>query len=131
MEQTYRLSKHSVFNLNYHIVFCPKRRKPVLVDDIANDLKSIIYSTVEEIGCQVETCEIMPDHVHIFIRSLPTISPHRIVKDIKGRSSRILRQKYPQLLKLPALWSRSYYAGSVGYVSESVVKMYIENQKGK
>ena len=75
--------------------------------------------------------EIMPDHVHLFVSSPPVLSPHKIVKKLKGASSNILRKEFPQLLKLPALWSSSYYVGSVGFVSESIVKNYIENQKGK
>lgn len=121
----------SVFNINYHLVWCSKRRKNVLVDKIAEDAKVIFIEKALEIGVKIETMEVMPDHVHIFVAANPTISPQKVVKRLKGASSAILRKKYPQLLRLPALWSCSYYCGSVGHVSESVVKNYIESQKGK
>jgi len=127
----YKLSNHSTYNLNYHIVFCPKRRSPVLVGEIIVELTRIIHEQMDSVNVTIESLAIQPDHVHLFVSCPPTISPHGIVKKIKGGSSRVLREMFPQLKKLPAMWSRSYYVGSVGFVSESVVKAYIENQKGK
>lgn len=127
----YKKQKSGVFNLNYHLVWTPKRRKAVLVGLIENRVKQIFEQKASEIGIVIEKMEVMPDHVHLFISSSPILSPHQIVKKLKGASSNILRKEFPQLLKLPCLWSSSYYCGSVGFVSESVVKNYIENQKGK
>lgn len=127
----YKISKHSVYNINYHIVFCPKRRKPVLVDELCDQLKYIIQENVNKCGGKIESLAIMPDHVHIFVSCPPTISPHILVKNIKGGSAKILREMFPNLKKMPALWSRSYYVGTVGFVSESVIKNYIDSQKGK
>ena len=68
----------------------------------------------------------MPDHVHLFVEGGPTICVAEIV------TSHELRDEFPFLKsRLPTLWSRSYYAGSVGSVSETVVRRYIESQKGK
>ena len=79
-----------------------------------------------------EIMEVMPDHVHLFVTSDPTRCVAEIVNRLKGVSSRLLRQEFRHLVsKMPTLWSRSYYAGSVGHVSESPVKKYIENQKGR
>ena len=119
-----------VYNINYHLVWTPKRRSPILKGAIANDLKEIFIRKASEIGIKIEAMEIMPDHVHLFVVSNPKLSPQQIVKRLKGEASLILRKTYPQLKKIPCLWSSSYYCGSVGQVSESVVKMYIENQKG-
>lgn len=127
----YRLGKHCVYNINYHIVFCPKRRKSVLTGDLAIELEQIIHEAAAKVNTKVETFEIMPDHVHLFVSCPATISPDRIVKQIKGMSANILMKKYRDQLKLPSLWSSSYYCGTVGHVSESVVKHYIDNQKGK
>lgn len=126
-----KIGKGSAHNLNYHFVWCPKRRAPVLIGNIKEDLKVILKNTCESLGIQIQALEVMPDHVHLFVSCSPKISPYVLVKKMKGASSGFLRQKYPQLLKLPALWSSSYYAGSIGSVSETVVRMYIENQKGK
>lgn len=126
-----KLGIHVAYNVNYHFVFCTKRRKPILVQNIAFDCANIIRKVAEEINIKIEALEIMPDHVHVFVSSSPVISPGKIVKKFKGKTSNILRIKYPQLLRIPALWSSSYYVGTIGHVSESVVKLYIENQKGK
>ena len=132
MEQKqYKKHKSGVYNLNYHLVWTPKRRKSVLVGLIEHRLKQVFEQKASEIGVIIEKMEIMPDHIHLFVSSCPKLSPHEIVKKLKGSSSNILRKEFPQLLSLPCLWSSSYYVGSVGFVSESVVKNYIENQKGK
>lgn len=127
----YSPPNHPVHSLSYHIVFCPKRRKSVLVEDIVIDLKAIIESTISALGCQLQICEIMPDHVHLLVSAKPSVSPHKIVKSIKAASAKPLRDKYPRLRKIPAMWSNCYYACSVGIFSESIVKNYIMGQKGK
>ena len=72
----------------------------------------------------------MPDHVHLFVESDPTLAPSHLAAQFKGFTSRVLREEFPSLVsRLPTLWSRSYYVGSVGHVSEKTVRDYIENQK--
>lgn len=127
----YRLSSHSVYNLNYHIVFTPKRRAAVLVGDIADELKRIFGEVAQMHSLEIEALEIMPDHVHLFVSCPPSLAPHKIVKLFKGNSSPILRRMFPQLTRMATLWNHAYYVGSVGHVSDSVVRNYIENQKGK
>ena len=122
----------AVFNLSYHIVFCPKYRRKVLVGEVEQKLKHILYATAQQYGVLIETMEVMSDHVHLFVTADPTRCVAEIVNRLKGASSRILRQEFPHLTpRLPTLWSRSYYAATVGHVSESTVKKYIENQKGR
>jgi putative transposase len=130
-EPRYRTSAGAVFNLKYHLVWCPKYRRKVLVAPVDTRLKELIVETADEHGMTVRSMEVMPDHVHLFVEADPTLCVAEIVNRIKGRSSRILRQEFASLRsRLPTLWSRSYYAGSVGAVSESVVRRYIEAQKG-
>lgn len=84
----------------------------------------------EECGCEIETMEVMPDHIHLFVKGNPTIPIHLIVKNLKGKSSRMLRQEFPSLnTKLPCLWTRSYYCETIGCINEETIKKYIENQK--
>jgi putative transposase len=126
-----KIGKHCVYNINYHIVFCPKYRKPILTNDLKVDIEQIFYNTAKSIECNIESMSVMPDHVHLFITAKSNISPHTIVKRLKGAASNILRKKYNHILsKLPTMWSSAYYIGTIGSVSESVVRMYIENQKG-
>lgn len=85
---------------------------------------------VKQLGCVIDVQEIMPDHVHIFIKSNPTLSPHYIVQQLKGYTSRILRREYKQLrTRIPTLWTRSYYCESIGHISEETINKYIEDQK--
>ena len=128
----YAKNAGAVFNLSYHIVFCPKYRRNVLVGEVEQRLKHILYATAQQYGVLIETMEVMPDHVGLFVTADPTRCVAEIVNRLKGASSRILRQEFAHLVsRMPTLWSRSYYARTVGHVSESTVKKYIENQKGR
>ncbi len=127
----YRRAEKSVSSVNYHFVFVPKRRKAVLVNEIAMRLQEIIFELVKEHGWRLIALEVMPDHVHMFINSPPHESPSQIAKWVKGRASNILRKEYPQLKKLPTLWSPSYFVATTGQVSTDVIRKYIENQTSK
>jgi putative transposase len=127
----YRRTENSVSSINYHFVFVPKRRKPVLVQDIAARLQGIIFELVQEHGWQLIALEIMPDHVHLFINAPTHESAAEIARWVKGRASRFLRDEFPQLKKLPSLWSPSYFVATTGQVSTNTIKTYIENQRGK
>ena len=131
MMARYQRSARAVFSLKYHLVWCPKYRRQVLVAPIDERLKELIAEVAAEHEMTVHSLEVMPDHVHLFVEADPTLCVAEIVNRFKARSSRVLRQEFPKLRsRLPTLWSRSYYAGSVGAVSEAVVRRYIEAQKG-
>ena len=120
----------SVVNIGYHLVWCPKYRRKVLRGEIETRLKEILPQVAEDMDCKVEKMEVMPDHIHIFLRGTPILPIHLIVKNLKGKSSRILRSEFPSLRsRLPNLWTRSYYCETIGCISEDTVKKYIENQK--
>lgn len=123
-------STTSVVNIGYHIVWCPKYRRKVLTEKIESRLKEILPQIAENMECIIEKMEVMPDHIHIFLRGTPILPIHLIVKNLKGKSSRILRSEFPSLKsKLPNLWTRSYYCETIGCINEETVKKYIENQK--
>ena len=128
----YAKNSGAVFSLKYHLVWCPKYRRPVLEGAIEERLREVLESVRAEHGWTIHVLEVMPDHVHLFIESDPIYSVAEIVNRLKGASSRILRSEFPALRsRLPTLWSRSYYASTVGAVSDAVVRRYIESQKGK
>ena len=127
----YQRDEHRVHLILYHIVFYPKRRKPVLVGSVAKDVERLIRLKCEEQGWEVVALEIMPDHVHPFVRAWPTTSAAEVVKQVKGITSHELRGKYPHLLKLPSLWTRSYFASTAGNVSQEAIRRYIDSQRGK
>jgi putative transposase len=132
VDTRYRKNAGAVFTLKYHLVFCPKYRKPILGGPVAERLKELLFQKAAELDAKIHALEVMPDHVHMFVESDPTLAPAHIAAQFKGFTSRILREEFPFLKsRLPALWSRSYYIGSVGHVSEATVRKYIENQKGR
>lgn len=129
--ERYRRNAGSVYSLKYHIVWCPKYRRAVLVGPIADDLAALIRERADALKATVHALEVMPDHVHLFVESDPTVPVQFLVNQFKGYTSHELRQRYPALkTRLPSLWSRSYYAASVGHVSEQTVRRYIDAQKG-
>lgn len=125
-------SRTAVHNLGYHIIFCPKYRRPVLRGEIRERLIVLLNEKARELGVRIESVEVMPDHVHLFVKASPVLAPHFIVGQLKGYTSRTLRGEFPSLVsRLPALWTRSYYVESVGHISEDTIRQYIEDQRGK
>ena len=119
-----------VYKNQFHVVFCPKYRRPVLVDGVDVRLKEILLEKAAELDVKILSIEIMPDHVHLFISFDPRLMLHKIIKILKGSSSRILREEFPSLKsRLPSLWTRSYFSCSVGHIGEAAVRRYIEEQK--
>jgi len=122
----------AVFSLKYHVVWCPKYRRPVLEGDVADRLKTLLAEKAAELGLTIRALEVMPDHVHLFVEGDPTRCVAEIVNRLKGYTSHVLRGEFPSLRsRLPTLWSRSYYAGTVGHVSATTIERYIASQKGK
>lgn len=121
-----------VYKNQYHIIFCPKYRRKVLVNGVDVRLKEILYETAEENGITIKSVEVMPDHVHLFIEIDPRQPVHMAIRTLKGRSSRLLREEFPWLKsKIPSLWTRSYFSCTVGHISEDTIQRYIEDQKNK
>ena len=128
---TYKSNNNIVFACKYHVVFCPKYRRKVLIDGVDERLKTIIAEFATEHKVEIIQMEIMPDHVHILCEVDPQFGIHKFVKWVKGRSSNLLRKEYPWLKsRLPTLWTNSYFVSTVGGAPLEVIKQYIENQKG-
>ena len=111
-KMTYKSNRNVFYSCKYHIVWCPKYRRKVVLE------------------AEVLSLEIQPEHVHVLVECDPQFGIHRLVRYIKGRSSRYLRQEFPVLKrKLPTLWTNSYFVSTVGGAPLAVIKQYIENQK--
>jgi len=127
----YKSNKNIVFACNYHAIWCPKYRRKVLVSGVDSRLKDILYQVALEVDAEIKELEVMPDHVHMLAEVDPQFGIHRLIKTMKGRSSRLLRQEFPWLRsRLPTLWTNSYFVVTVGGAPLAVIKQYIENQKG-
>jgi putative transposase len=132
MDGRYTQNSGAVYSLKYHIVWCPKYRRPVLVDEIADRLRVLLTEKSAELGMIIHALEILPDHVHLFVESDPTRCVAEIVSRFKGYTSHVLRDEFPSLRsRLPTLWTRTYFARSVGHVSAATIQRYIDDQKGK
>jgi len=126
----WKVSSNTVYNVGYHIIWCPKYRRKVLVGEIESRLRELLTKKASEIHVVICKMEIMPDHVHLFIKTHPGNAPHHVVQQFKGYTSRIMRQEFKSLrTKLPSLWTRSYYLETIGHISEDVIRRYIEDQK--
>ena len=125
-----QINRHVMYSCKYHIVWCPKYRRSVLVNGVDKRLKEIIQQSAAEFQATVIELEIMPDHVHLLCEVDPQVGVHRLVRNLQGRSSRLLRQEFPWLRsRLPTLWTHSYFVSTVGGAPLSIIKQYIENQK--
>ena len=125
-------TRHAVWQICYHFVWCPKYRRPVITPSVAKRLDDLIRNKVKEMGGEVAEIAISADHVHLIASFPPHWAPIQIMHRVKGHASRILRQEFPALrTRLPCLWTRSYYVGTAGNVSAQTIQRYIEAQKGR
>jgi REP-associated tyrosine transposase len=127
----YAYDEHRTHLIVYHLIWCPKRRKKVLQGAVAADCERLIREVCAGRDWQVLQLAIQPDHVHLFVRVRPTDSAADVVNAVKGRTSHDLRSAYPVLLKLPSLWTGSYFASTAGNVSAPTIETYIAAQKGR
>jgi putative transposase len=129
MPRGYSRERTSVHTLHYHFVWCPKYRKPVLTDEVADRLETLIEEKAADLDLEILQLAIQPDHVHLFITGTPKLSPNKIIQQVKGVSSRHLREEFD--FGLPSLWTRSYFVSSAGDVSKQTIEEYIEAQTGQ
>ena len=130
MSVNYRSNKNVVYSCKYHIVWCAKYRRQVLIEGVDARLKEILLEVANEFSSELIEMEVMPDHVHLLVECDPQFGIAKLIRYMKGRSSRYLRQEFPWLKsRLPTLWTNSYFIATVGGAPISVIKQYIENQK--
>ena len=130
MENNYRYTNTTISLINYHFVFCPRyRRKIFLIPQVEERFKTLVKEKCEEMEINIIAIECDKDHVHMFLNCLPIQSPSDIMQHIKGYTSKILREEFIQLSKMPSLWTRSYFISTAGNVCSETIKKYVENQK--
>ncbi|HXB13728.1 MAG TPA: IS200/IS605 family transposase, partial [Bacteroidia bacterium] len=131
---TIRVGGHSKFNINYHIVWIPKYRKPMLGNPkLKKILEEILRGQSESRGWNVIALEIMPDHIHLFLSVPPNTDVSKVVNQLKGNTSIQLRRIFPELkAKIKKhLWARGYYVSTAGFISQEQVQRYIDAQQKK
>jgi putative transposase len=128
--KSYKTDHSIVYRCQYHVIWCPKFRRSILVPPIDARLKELILEKQSAYGYEVLAMEVMPDHVHLLLDVDPRIGIHKIVSQIKGWTSRAIGKEFPFVKRrLPSLWTRSKFMATVGTVSLEVAKQYIANQK--
>lgn len=123
----------SIYNINYHFVWCPKYRKELLKNKIKDFVEDTLKTICLSKGWKILEIQVMPDHIHLFISTPPYESPTGIVKVLKGTSAIQLFKKFSELrkdLRRGHIWSPSYYVGTAGKVTEETIKRYIQEQEG-
>ncbi|MGI0486285.1 IS200/IS605 family transposase [Pantanalinema rosaneae CENA516] len=126
----FKSNNNVVYSCKYHVVWCPKYRRKVLVNGVEVRLKELLQEICAEFTSELIEMEVMPDHVHLLVEVNPQFGIAKLIRYLKGRTSRILRQEFPWLKsRLPTLWTNSYFVSTVGGAPISVIKQYIENQK--
>lgn len=132
MDERWKTNPGCVYNVSYHIIWCTKYRRKLLVGEVEERLRSLLMDKATANGWEMSKMEVMPDHVHLFIRVGPADAPAHVVYQLKGFTSHELRKEFPELKsKLPTLWTRSYYVETIGHISEKTILKYIEDQKNK
>jgi putative transposase len=130
MRRPFKSNNNIVYSCKYHVVWCPKYRRPVLIDGVDIRLREIIENVSQEYRAEIIEMEIMPDHVHLLVEVDPQFGIHRLVRQMKGRSSHMLRREFAWLRsRLPTLWTTSYFIATIGGAPLATVKEYIENQR--
>lgn len=125
-----RSNRNVVFSCTYHVVFCPRYRLNILRDGVDERFKEIAGQVSIESGFEIIEMEVMPDHAHLLLSVDPQMGVHKVVKQIKGRTSRVLRKEFPRLKNLSrTLWASSYFVATTGGATLETVKRYIESQK--
>lgn len=130
MDNDYRHTKTTVSLINYHFVFCPRYRRKIFVNsDVDARFKSLVAEICQENEWNILAIETDKDHCHLFVNVQPTYSPSDIMKVIKGKTSRTLRQEFEHLSKMPSVWTRSYFVSTARNVSSATIKRHVENQR--
>ena len=126
----YKSNNNIVYSCKYHVVWCPKYRRKVLVGDVEHRLKELVVEISNELKSEVIELETDVDHIHILVEVDPQFGIANYVRKLKGRTSRTLRDEFPHLRKrLPTLWTNSYFVSTVGGAPLEVIKQYIQNQQ--
>ena len=130
----YSKESHAVYDIKYHIVWCTKYRYKILKDAIGYRLCDLLRQGCETQEITIVRGNITNNHVHILISCPPSIAPSKVVQFLKGRSSKLIQDEFPELKKRywgQHLWARGYFCATVGSVTEETIKQYIENQSNE
>ena len=125
----YSSNNTCVHYMNYHFVWTPKYHRKIFYSGREIFLKKLIFRKCYDLELRVLQLEVMPDHIHLFLQADPQLKPNYIIQQIKGFTSKIVRERCPDLKWMPSLWTRSYFVSTHGHTSSKTIKKYIRDQK--
>ena len=132
MSEEYNKSSHVTYDIKYHVIWVTKYRYKVLGGNMSKRLRELIRQGCEARNITIVSGNISKDHIHLLLSCPPSLAPSKIVQYLKGRSSRLLQEEFPELKKRywgQHLWGRGYFCATVGSVTEETIRHYIENQE--
>lgn len=132
MSENYGKGPHTIYDIQYHLVWVTKYRYRILTGDIAERARDLIRQTCEARNITILGGHVSKDHVHLHVSCPPELSPSKIAQYVKGRSSRMIQQEFPHLRKKywgKHLWARGYFCATIGKVTEKMISAYIEQQE--
>lgn len=128
----YRTGSHTVYDIQYHLVWVTKYRYPILQGEVAERARELIRQTCASREIKILKGHVSKDHVHLLVSCPPALSPAQVVQYLKGRSSRMLQDEFSHLKKRywgQHLWARGYFCATVGVVSDELIREYIEKHQ--
>ena len=128
----YRTGSHAIYDIKYHFVWITKYRYHILKGKIGGRLRELIRQGCEARGIVIVKGSVNPDHVHLLVSCPPHLSPSKIIQYLKGRSSRLIQEEFPELKKRywdQHLWARGYFCGTVGTVTDEMIQQYLEHHQ--
>ncbi len=127
----YRKGSHTVYDIKYHFVWITKYRYPVLRGSIAMRARELLRQGCEANNLRILKGSVGKDHIHMLLSCPTTMAPSEIAQKLKGRTSKILQEEFPELKKRywgQHMWGRGYFCGTVGEVDQKTIENYIEHQ---
>lgn len=127
----YSKNSHAVYDIKYHVIWATKYRYPVLRGSVASRVRELIRQGCTARGITILQGSVGKEHIHLLISCPPSIAPSKLMQYLKGRTSRLLQEQFPELQKRywgQHLWARGYFCATVGSVTEEMIRNYIDNQ---
>jgi len=127
----YWVGAHTKHRIMYHIVWLPKYRRRVLKGAIAERVKGLLQECADVNSWRIDELNIQHDHIHMIVQLRPDVSVSRAVQLFKGKSSKIIRQKFSQLTEFRwgrSFWSDGFFVETVGKVDLEKIKSYVREQ---
>lgn len=129
--ENYQKNSHAVYDIKIHVILVTKYRYKVLHGPIAVRVRELIRQGCEARRIIILQGSVGEDQIHLLLSCPASLAPSKVLQYLKGRSSRLLQDEFPELKKKyrsQHLWARGYFCATVGNVTEETIRNYISNQ---